>query len=89
MNKLEQLLKQEEKLEKEKQEYLEADDNRGAKRIEKQIYRTRELIEIEREGGYLEMRKELKMYKDFIKRRGMEEQFNKFYKNEEKTDEMS
>lgn len=84
MSKLEQLLEQEEKLEKEKQEYLEADDNRRVKRIEKQIYRTRELIEIEREGGYLEMRKELKMYKDFIKRRGMEEQFNKFYEREVK-----
>lgn len=84
MSKLEQLLEQEEKLEKAKQEYLEADDNRGVKRIEKQIYRTRELIEIEREGGYLEMQKELKMYKDFIKRRGMEEQFNKFYIKEVK-----
>ncbi len=84
MSKLEQLLEQEEKLEKEKQEYLEADDNRSVKRIEKQIYRTRELIEIEREGGYIEMQKELKMYKDFIKRRGMEEQFNKFYEKEAK-----
>ena len=84
MSKLEQLLEQEEKLEKEKQEYLEADDNRSVKRIEKQIYRTRELIEIEREGGYIEMQKELKMYKDFIKRRGMEEQFNKFYEKEVK-----
>lgn len=55
MSKLEQLLEQEEKLEKEKQEYLEADDNRSVKRIEKQIYRTRELIEIEREGRYIEM----------------------------------
>lgn len=84
MSKLEQLLEQEEKLEKEKQEYLEADDNRSVKRIEKQIYRTRELIEIEREGGYLGMQKELKIYKDFIKRRGMEEQFNKFYEKEVK-----
>lgn len=84
MSKLEQLLEQEEKLEKEKQEYLEADDNRSVKRIEKQIYRTRELIEIEREGGYIEMQKELKMYKDFIKRRGLEDQFNKFYKKEVK-----
>lgn len=84
MSKLEKLLEQEEKLEKEKQEYLEADDNRSVKRIEKQIYRTRELIEIEREGGYIEMQKELKMYKDFIKRRGMEEQFNKFYEREVK-----
>ena len=84
MSKLEQLLEQEEKLEKEKQEYLEADDNRSVKRIEKQIYRTRELIEIEREGGYLEMQKELKMYKDFIKRRGLEEQLNKFYEKEVK-----
>lgn len=84
MSKLEQLLEQEEKLEKAKQEYLEADDNRSVKRIEKQIYRTRELIEIEREGGYIEMQKELKMYKDFIKRRGMEEQFNKFYEKEAK-----
>lgn len=84
MSKLEQLLEQEEKLEKEKQEYLEADDNRSVKRIEKQIYRTRELIEIEREGGYIEMQKELKMYKDFIKRRGLKEQFNKFYEKEVK-----
>lgn len=84
MSKLEELLEQEEKLEKEKQEYLEADDNRSVKRIEKQIYRTRELIEIEREGGYIEMQKELKMYKDFIKRRGMKEQFNKFYEKEVK-----
>lgn len=84
MSKLEQLLEQEEKLEKEKQEYLEADDNRSVKRIEKQIYRTRELIEIEREGGYIEMQKELKIYKDFIKRRGLKEQFNKFYEKEVK-----
>lgn len=84
MSKLEQLLEQEEKLEKENQEYLEADDNRSVKRIEKQIYRTRELIEIEREGGYIEMQKELKMYKDFIKRRGLKEQFNKFYEKEVK-----
>lgn len=84
MSKLEQLLEQEEKLEKEKQEYLEADDNRSVKRIEKQIYRTRELIEIEREGGYIELQKELKMYKVFIKRRGLEDQFNKFYEKEVK-----
>ena len=30
------------------------------------------------------MQKELKMYKDFIKRRGLEDQFNKFYKKEVK-----
>lgn len=72
MSKLEQLLEQEEKLEKEKQEYLEADDNRSVKRIEKQIYRTRELIEIEREGRYIEMQKELKMYKRFYKKKRLE-----------------
>lgn len=35
MKTLEQLRKQEEELEQERMNYLEADDNRGAKRIEK------------------------------------------------------
>lgn len=82
MSKLEQLRQQEEELEQERINYLEADDNRGAKRIEKKLYRVRELIEVENENGYIEMKRKLKIYQMYIHITGLEKTFNDFYEKE-------
>lgn len=82
MSKLEQLKQQEEELEQERINYLEADDNRGAKRIEKKLYRVRELIEVENENGYIEMKRKLKIYQMYIHITGLEKTFNDFYEKE-------
>lgn len=81
-SKLDKLREQEELLEQERMNYLEADDNRGAKRIEKKLYRVRELIEVENENGYIEMKRKLKIYKEYIHITGLEKPFNDFYKKE-------
>ncbi len=82
MSRLEQLRKQEDELEQERMSYLEADDNRSAKRIEKKLYKVRELIEVENENGYIEMKRKLKIYKKYIHITGLEKPFNDFYEKE-------
>lgn len=82
MNKLDELREKEEELEKERMNYLEADDNRGAKRIERKLDRVRELIEIEHEDGCIELKRKLKIYEKYIKKLGLENKFNEFYKKE-------
>ncbi len=82
MTKLDKLREQEEELEQERMNYLEVDDNRGAKRIEKKLYRIRELIEVENENGYIEMKRKLKIYREYIHITGLEKPFNDFYAKE-------
>jgi len=82
MTKIDELREQEKQLEQERMNYLEADDNRGAKRIEKKLYRVRELIEVENENGYIEMKRKLKIYREYIHIKGLEKLFNDFYKKE-------
>lgn len=80
--KIDELRKQEEELEQERTNFLEADDNKGAKRIEKKLNRVRDLIEVEIEEQKIMLKDKLKIYKDFIERRGLQEEFNKFYEKE-------
>ena len=87
MTKLDELLKQEEELEQERMIYLEADDNRGAKRVEKKLFRTRELIKIEYENGSIEIIRKLEIYEKYIHITGLEKPFNDFYKKEIKKKE--
>lgn len=82
MSKLDKLREQEEELEQERMNYLEVDDNKGAKRIEKKLYRVRELIEVENENGYIEMKRKLKIYREYIHITGLEKPFNDFYEKE-------
>lgn len=81
-SKLDKLREQEEQLERERMEYLEADDNRGAKRIEKKLLRVKELIEVEYENGAIEIKRKLEIYRSFIRIMGLEKNFNDFYEKE-------
>lgn len=61
MSKVDELYEEIEKLEKERMDYLEADDKAGARRIQKKIEKTElqmELLNLER------IKKELKAYKE-------------------------
>lgn len=61
-----------EKLEKQRMEYLEVDDNRTAGRIKRKI----DLLEKEIKLDKLkDIEEELKLYKRFIKYKGMEREF--------------
>ncbi len=79
MTRLEELLEQEEKLDRERTEYLEADDNRGAKRTEKKLNQVRDLIQIERLGDTLKLKEDLDIYKKYVKSKGLENDFKCFY----------
>lgn len=61
---------------------LEADDNRGARRVEKKLNRVRDLIEVEKEEQKILLKDKLKIYKDFIEKFGLKEKFNEFYEKE-------
>lgn len=82
MTKIEELREQEEKLEIERENYLEADDNRGAKRIEKKLFRVRDLIKVEQESQDIEITRKIKIYKEFIDKQGLKEKFDEFYNKE-------
>lgn len=82
MSKLEELRKQEAELEQERMNYLEADDNKGAKRIEKKLYRVRDLIEVEHENGCIGLKKQLDIHRKYIQKMGLDKNFNDFYKKE-------
>lgn len=82
MSKLEELRKQEEQLQQERMNYLEADDNKGAKKIEKKLYKVRNLIEVEHESEDIMLKDKIKIYKSFIEMQGLKEKFMKFYEKE-------
>lgn len=82
--KLDELLEQEKQLEKERMIYLDADDNRGAKRIEKKLYRVRDLIDIELDDGSIEVKKKLDIYRSFVKELGMTKEFERYEKERRK-----
>lgn len=84
MSKLEELKEQEENLERERMECLEADNNRLAKTKEKQLYKVRDLIEIEEGKKKIQ---DLKIYKEYIEVRCLEKDFIQFYKNRKKSEE--
>ncbi len=70
---------QEKKLEKERIEYLEVDNNRAAKRKEKELDKVRNLIKLAEMGSMLELKKDLDIYKKFIKYKGMQGEFELFH----------
>lgn len=79
MDKLDELRKQEEELEQERMMYLEADNNRMARKKEKELYKVREKIEVVQLEEKINIKKQLIIYKDYIKKLGLEEKFNSFY----------
>lgn len=84
MSKLDELIQQEQLLEQEYIEYKEADDNRGATKIEKKLKRVRALINIEFENKQIQIYEKLEIYKKFIQKHSLSEKFEKFYDEEVK-----
>ena len=87
-DKIEELQEQEKKLERERIDCLSVDNNRAAKRIEKELYKVRDLIEIEEMGSTLKLKKDLNIYKKFIKNKGMQNEFELFYEKIAKSEEI-
>ena len=80
--KLDELKEKEENLEKERMMYLEVDNNAMAKRKEKELFKVREQIEVINMEKKIEIKKELEIYKKYIKEIGQEEKFMNFYNKE-------
>lgn len=62
-------------LEKDRVGYLEADDKAGARRKEKQIRNLQDKLEI---INLKEIKEDLELYKKFIKKRGLQNDFQRF-----------
>lgn len=62
-------------LEKDRVGYLEADDKAGARRKEKQISELQDKLEI---MNLKEIKEDLELYKKFIKKRGLQNEFQSF-----------
>lgn len=84
MSRLEDLKEQEEQLERERMECLEADNNRLARAREKQLWKVRDLIKIE-EGK--QRMQDLKIYKEYIEVRNLKKDFMQFYKNRKESED--
>ena len=80
--KLDELMEKEEKLEQERTMYLEVDNNAMAKRKERELFKVREQIEIINMESKIEIKKQLEIYKKYIKKLGLEEKFMDFYNKE-------
>ena len=87
-DKIEELQEQEKKLERERIDCLSVDNNRAAKRIEKELYKVRDLIEIKEMGSTLKLKKDLNINKKFIKNKGMQNEFELFYEKIAKSEEI-
>lgn len=64
-----------EKLEKERMDYLEVDDNRTAGRIQSKIDKLRNEIELK---NYKKLKKELELALNFIKEKGVKNEFEDY-----------
>ena len=73
---------EEEKLKKERMEFLEADNNSMAKRIEKKIYKIRDQIELIELEEKINIKNEIKIYADFIHYLGQEQNYKEFRSKE-------
>lgn len=62
-------------LEKDRVGYLEADDKAGARRKEKQIRSLQDKLEI---INLKEIKEDLELYKKFIRKRGLQNDFQRF-----------
>ena len=80
--KLDELKEKEENLEQERMMYLEVDNNAMAKKKEKELFKVREQIEVINMEKKIEIKKELEIYKKYIKKIGQEEMFMSFYNKE-------
>lgn len=80
--KLDELMEKEEKLEQERTMYLEVDNNAMAKRKERELFKVREQIEVINMESKIEIKKQLEIYKKYIKKLGLEEKFMDFYNKE-------
>ena len=80
--KLDELMEKEEKLEQERTMYLEVDNNAMAKRKERELFKVREQIEVINMESKIEIKKQLEIYKKYIKKLGLEEKFINFYDEE-------
>ena len=80
--KLDELKEKEEKLEQERMMYLEVDNNAMAKKKEKELFKVREQIEVINMEKKIEIKKQLEIYKKYIKETGQEEKFMSFYNKE-------
>ena len=80
-----ELLDEVEKLETDKISYLEADNNSMAKRIEKKIWKIQDQLEVINLEEKINIKNELKIYKDFIHYLGREQDYSEFRKKELKT----
>ena len=84
---LEELREKEEELEKKRMEYHEVNNTRMAKKIEKELYKTMDLIDVKILEQKIDMKRELEIYKKFIKNLGLEERFNEYREKEIKRKE--
>ena len=66
------------KLEKERMEYLEADINKQASAVQKKIDKLRDKQELMELRNLKQMKYDLDKYKQFIKYKGLEAEFNRF-----------
>lgn len=79
LSRLAELLEKEATLEKEREEYLEAENLGMAKSREKQLYKVRDLIEIETLEEKVPLKSQLDVYKAFITKWDLEKKFEEFY----------
>lgn len=77
-----ELLDEIEKLENDRTNYLEADMNSMAKKIEKKIWKIQDQIEAIELEEKINIKNELKIYENFIHHLGQEQNYKEFRKKE-------
>lgn len=71
----EQILEEINKLEREKMEYLEVDNNSAARRKDKKIIELENELELSK---LKEIKEDLELYKKFVSRKGLNSEFQRF-----------
>ena len=77
-----ELLDEIEKLETDRTNYLEADMNSMAKKIEKKIWKIQDQIEVVELEEKIDIKNEIKIYKNFIHYQGLEKNYEEFRNKE-------
>lgn len=89
--KIDELREEQDKFEKEYMEYLEADMNKEARRVNNKMHKIEEeinqLIEKQEYGLKEDMKKKINQYKKFISKKGLTYEFDNFVEEEEEEEE--
>ncbi len=89
--KIDELREEQDKFEKEYMEYLGADMNKEARRVNNKMHKIEEeinqLIEKQEYGLKEDMKKKINQYKKFISKKGLTYEFDNFVEEEEEEEE--